>query len=233
MMSVPGLDVVTTTVDKLLSWGGEKSLWVFPMGTSCCAIEFMAMAAARVDSDRMGVITRGSPRHSDVMMVAGTITVKMAPRVLKLWNQMPEPKWCISVGSCANSGGIFRDVYSVVPGIDTFMPVDVYVPGCPPNPEDMMNGLLRLQERIRAVTEGRLTENDKRPPTKPNQRLPRLPVYTDPTRPAQLSCQQISSAASLGWWDEMNLDTAIDAALESSERESVKASTPSSEGETP
>jgi NADH-quinone oxidoreductase subunit B len=211
MMQVPGLDVFTTTVDKLLSLSSEASLWVFPVGTSCCAIEFMAMAASRVDVDRMGVITRGSPRHSDVMMVAGTITVKMAPRVKKLWDQMPEPKWAVAVGSCAISGDFYRDIYSVVPGIDTFIPVDVYVPGCPPNPEAMMHGLLRLQEKIRATTEGRWTEREKRPANVPNQRLPRLPLYQDPARPELLNRQQISSAASLGWWDELNLDAALEA----------------------
>ena len=212
MMQVPGLDIMTTTLDKLLTYGSETSLWIFPVATSCCGIEFMAMAASRVDADRMGAIVRGSPRHSDVMMVAGTITVKMAPRVKKLWDQMPEPKWAIAVGSCAISGDFYRDIYSVVPGIDTFIPVDVYVPGCPPNPEAMMHGLLRLQEKIRASTAGELVGRDIRPDPLPNQRLPRLPIYNDPTRPELLNQQQISSAASLGWWDELNLDAALEAA---------------------
>ncbi|MGC4064561.1 MAG: NADH-quinone oxidoreductase subunit NuoB [Polyangiaceae bacterium] len=180
--------------------------------------------------------SRGSPRHSDVMMVAGTITVKMAPRVKKLWDQMPEPKWAIAVGSCAISGDFYRNIYSVVPGIDTFIPVDVYVPGCPPNPEAMMHGLLRLQERIRADREGRVTERDVRPEPLPNQRLPRLPLYNDPTRPELLNRQQISSAAALGWWDELNLDAALDAAArdeesgtESESKEQPTASTPKSE----
>ena len=212
MMQVPGLDIMTTTLDKLLTYGSETSLWIFPVATSCCGIEFMAMAASRVDADRMGAIVRGSPRHSDVMMVAGTITVKMAPRVKKLWDQMPEPKWAIAVGSCAISGDFYRDIYSVVPGIDTFIPVDVYVPGCPPNPEAMMHGLLRLQEKIRASAAGELVGRDIRPDPLPNQRLPRLPIYNDPTRPELLNQQQISSAASLGWWDELNLDAALEAA---------------------
>jgi len=212
MMQVPGLDIMTTTLDKLLTHGSEASLWIFPVATSCCGIEFMAMAASRVDADRMGAIVRGSPRHSDVMMVAGTITVKMAPRVKKLWDQMPEPKWAIAVGSCAISGDFYRDIYSVVPGIDTFIPVDVYVPGCPPNPEAMMHGLLRLQEKIRASAAGELVGRDIRPEPLPAQRLPRLPIYDDPTRPELLNQQQISSAASLGWWDELNLDAALAAA---------------------
>jgi NADH-quinone oxidoreductase subunit B len=210
MIRVPGLDVLTTSVDKLLSFSSEASLWIFPVATSCCGIEFMAMAASRVDADRMGAIVRGSPRHSDVMMVAGTITVKMAPRVKKLWDQMPEPKWAIAVGSCAISGDFYRDIYSVVPGIDTFIPVDVYVPGCPPNPEAMMHGLLRLQEKIRATTDGRAPHRDRRPEPMPNQRLPRLPIYNDPMRPETLNRQQIASAAALGWWDELNLDAALE-----------------------
>jgi NADH-quinone oxidoreductase subunit B len=212
MLRMPGLDVLTTTVDKLLSFSSEASLWIFPVATSCCGIEFMAMAASRVDADRMGAIVRGSPRHSDVMMVAGTITVKMAPRVKKLWDQMPEPKWAIAVGSCAISGDFYRDIYSVVPGIDTFIPVDVYVPGCPPNPEAMMHGLLRLQEKIRATTTGDQRARDVRPEPMVNQRLPRLPMVNDPQRSELLNRQQIASAASLGWWDELNLDAALESA---------------------
>jgi NADH-quinone oxidoreductase subunit B/C/D len=154
MLQVPGLSVATASVDDLFTWGLTNALWVFPMATSCCGIELMATAASRVDVDRMGVIVRGTPRQADVMVVAGTITVKMAPRVLKLWQQMPEPKWCIAMGSCAISGDFYRNLYSVVPGIDTFLPVDVYVPGCPPNPEALMHGLLRLQEKVRRSRAG-------------------------------------------------------------------------------
>jgi NADH-quinone oxidoreductase subunit B len=210
MLKVPGLDVLTTTVDKVLTFGSEASLWIFPVATSCCGIEFMALAASRVDVDRMGAIVRGSPRHSDVMIVAGTITVKMAPRVKKLWDQMPEPKWAIAVGSCAISGDFYRDIYSVVPGIDTFIPVDVYVPGCPPNPEAMMHGLLRLQEKIRAS--GAERKREIRPEPVQHQRLPRLPIVGSPERPSTLDREQIASAASLGWWDELNLDQALEAA---------------------
>jgi NADH-quinone oxidoreductase subunit B len=219
MMKVPGLDVLTTTVDKVLSFSSEASLWIFPVATSCCGIEFMALAASRVDADRMGAIVRGSPRHSDVMIVAGTITVKMAPRVKKLWDQMPEPKWAIAVGSCAISGDFYRDIYSVVPGIDTFIPVDVYVPGCPPNPEAMMHGLIRLQEKIRASANGRDINRDPRPAAIHHQRLPRLPIVGDPSRKPELDRQQVESAASLGWWDELNLDQALLAAAEDSENE--------------
>jgi NADH-quinone oxidoreductase subunit B len=205
MMRVPGLDVATSTLDKLLTWGANNSLWIFPMATSCCGIEFMAAAASRVDLDRMGTIVRGTPRQSDVMVVAGTITVKMAPRVKKLWDQMPEPKWCIAMGSCAISGDFYRDIYSVVPGIDTFIPVDVYVPGCPPNPEELMHGLLRLQEKVRLVREGRWREREKRPEAPAHMRMPSIPRLDDPARPADLSEMQVRSAAMLGRGGDMNL----------------------------
>jgi len=205
MMRVPGLDVVTTTLDKALTWGSNNSLWIFPMATSCCGIEFMAAAASRVDLDRMGTIVRGTPRQSDVMVVAGTITVKMAPRVKKLWDQMPEPKWCIAMGSCAISGDFYRDIYSVVPGIDTFIPVDVYVPGCPPNPEELMHGLLRLQEKVRLVNEGKWAEREKRPEAPAHMRMPSIPRLDDPARPPELSEMQVRSAAMLGRGGEMNL----------------------------
>jgi NADH-quinone oxidoreductase B subunit len=145
---------------RILQWGLRNSLWVFPMGTSCCAIELMSAAASRVDLDRMGTIVRATPRQADVMVVAGTITVKMAPRVRALWDQMPEPKWALAMGSCAISGDFYRNLYSVVPGVDTIIPVDVYVPGCPPNPEALMHGLLRLQEKIRDHRAGKARVRD-------------------------------------------------------------------------
>ena len=154
LLSAPGLSVLAAALDDLLAWGARNSLWVFPMATSCCGIELMAAAASRVDLDRMGTIVRATPRQADVMVVAGTITVKMAPRVKALWEQMPEPRWCIAMGSCAISGDFYRNLYSVIPGIDTVIPVDVYVPGCPPNPEALMHGLLRLQEKIKHTREG-------------------------------------------------------------------------------
>ncbi len=151
---IPGGAVGLTSLDQLLTWGARNSLWVFPMATSCCGIEFMATACGRFDIDRLGTIARGSPRQCDVMVIAGTITVKMAPRVKKLWDQMPEPKWVIAMGSCAISGDFYRDIYSVVPGVDTFMPVDVYVPGCPPNPEALLEGVRQLQEKIELQRKG-------------------------------------------------------------------------------
>ncbi len=193
LMQTPGLTVAATALDHVLTWGMTNALWTFPMATSCCGIEFMASAASRVDIDRMGTIVRASPRQADVMVVAGTITVKMAPRVKKLWDQMPEPKWCIAMGSCAISGDFYRNLYSVVPGVDTFLPVDVYVPGCPPNPEALMHGFLRLQEKVRAGRQGLKVVGEPNPEllriTKPSN--PRL---VDADRTAELDEAQVDSA---------------------------------------
>ena len=197
LISIPGLDVAVGSIEHLLDWGTSNSLWIFPMATSCCGIEFMAAAAARVDVDRMGTIVRGSPRQGDVMVVAGTITVKMAPRVKKLWDQMPEPKWCISMGSCAISGDFYRDIYSVIPGIDTVVPVDVYVPGCPPNPQELMRGLMRLQEKIHLQREGKWVERDGRPEADKMIR-PDIRRVGDDDRDPLLSGIQLERARTLG-----------------------------------
>ena len=188
LLEVPGLSVGLGVLDQLLTWGLKNSLWIFPMGTSCCAIELMAAAAARVDLDRMGSIVRASPRQADVMVVAGTITVKMAPRVKLLWDQMPEPKWCIAMGSCAISGDFYRELYPVVPGVDTIVPVDVYVPGCPPNPEGLMHGLLRLQEKIAAQRSGTLAAPEPRPELLAATR-PSVPRRSDPDGEAIAAAQ--------------------------------------------
>lgn len=180
MEKMPGADIALTTSEKLLSWGSENSLWVFPMATSCCGIEFMAAACGRFDLDRIGTVARGTPRQCDVMVIAGTITVKMAPRVKKLWDMMPEPKWAIAMGSCAISGDFYRNIYSVVPGVDTFMPVDVYVPGCPPNPDHLMEGFRRLQDKIRAKRNGEWTEPESRPVM--GMQMPSIPRYGSPER---------------------------------------------------
>ena len=192
---MPGLDMAFTTADQVLSWGCEKSLWVFPMATSCCGIEFMAASASRFDLDRIGTIPRATPRHCDVMIIAGTITVKMAPRVKKLWDQMPEPKWAIAMGSCAISGDFYRDIYSVVPGVDTFMPVDVYVPGCPPNPDHLLDGLRRLQEKIRLKRSGQFVEPDKRPLA--GLQAPGIPRLGDPARDPAVDAAQLESVQQL------------------------------------
>ncbi len=193
MLHVPGLSVGMGVLDELLTWGQANSLWVFPMATSCCGIELMAAAASRVDLDRMGTIIRASPRQADVMVVAGTISVKMAPRVKKLWDQMPEPKWCVAMGSCAISGDFYRDLYPVVPGIDTFLPVDVYIPGCPPNPESLMQGLLRLQEKIRQARAGQPVPPEPRPEIL-GSTLPSIARVGDPGRdPATDAAQTVAA----------------------------------------
>lgn len=193
---MPGLDVGLTTADKVLTWGVAHSLWIFPMATSCCGIEFMAASAGRFDLDQIGTIPRGSPRQCDVMVIAGTITVKMAPRVKKLWDQMPEPKWAIAMGSCAISGDFYRDIYSVVPGVDTFMPIDVYVPGCPPNPEQLFMGMRRLKEKILKRRDGVWVEPELRPDT-PGLRAPGIPRIGDPTRGEEIDAAQLDAVMNL------------------------------------
>ena len=143
-------NVLTTKVDWLLNWCRLSSIWPMTFGLACCAIEMMAVGCAHHDIDRFGAgAFRASPRQADLMIVAGTITLKMASRVKRLWDQMPEPKWCISMGSCANAGGPFcKYSYSVLKGIDKYVPVDVYVPGCPPRPEALIEGVFKLREVI-------------------------------------------------------------------------------------
>jgi len=146
--------VVTTTLDWLFNWARKSSPWPMTFGLACCAIEMMATGASRFDLDRLGAgVFRPSPRQSDVMIVAGTVTEKMAPRIKILYEQMPEPKWVIAMGACAISGGPFYyDAYHVVKGVDLVVPVDVYVPGCPPRPEALIYGVLKLQEKIERQT---------------------------------------------------------------------------------
>ncbi|MBC7390121.1 MAG: NADH-quinone oxidoreductase subunit NuoB [Opitutaceae bacterium] len=142
--------LVITKVDDLLNWARLSSIWPMGFGLACCAIEMMATYASGYDLDRFGVIPRASPRQSDVMIVAGTVTFKMADRVRRLYDQMPEPRYVISMGSCSNCGGPYWEHgYHVVKGVDRIIPVDVYVPGCPPRPEALIGGILKLQEKIR------------------------------------------------------------------------------------
>jgi len=140
---------VTTNLDALVNWARTGSMWPMTFGLACCAVEMMHAGAARLDLDRMGVIFRPSPRQSDVMIVAGTLVNKMAPALRKVYDQMPEPKWVISMGSCANGGGYYHYSYAVVRGCDRIVPVDIYVPGCPPTAEALLYGVLLLQKKIR------------------------------------------------------------------------------------
>lgn len=161
--SMPGGGIILTSMDALADWSRGQSLWAMPMGTACCAMELIAASFSKFDFDRLGTFPRPDPRHTDVMIVAGTITKKMQPAVRRLYDQMPEPKYVIAMGNCAVSGGIFYyDTYSVVRGVDEFMPVDVYIAGCPPRPESLQDGVLRLRELIhtRSLAEGRSYERE-------------------------------------------------------------------------
>ena len=140
--------VTITTLDKIYNWSRRSSLWPIMFGLACCAIEMICTAASRYDFSRFGMeVMRPSPRQADMIIVSGTVTKKMVPQIIRLYNQMPEPKYVISMGSCATSGNIY-DSYSVVQGVDRFVPVDIYVPGCPPTPEALFDGIFKLQDRI-------------------------------------------------------------------------------------
>lgn len=141
--------VSVTTLDRLYNWGRRSSVWPMMFGLACCAIEMIAAQTARYDLARFGMeVMRPSPRQSDLMIVAGTVTKKMVPAIVRLYNQMPEPKYVVAMGACASGGGPFKEGYNVVAGIDKFIPVDVYIPGCPPTPQALNAGLIKLQEKI-------------------------------------------------------------------------------------
>ncbi|KAI9739423.1 MAG: hypothetical protein M1818_005111 [Claussenomyces sp. TS43310] len=138
-----------TTLDQIANWARQSSFWPMTFGLACCAVEMMHLSTPRYDQDRLGIIFRASPRQSDIMIVAGTLTNKMAPALRQVYDQMPEPRWVISMGSCANGGGYYHYSYSVTRGCDRIVPVDIYVPGCPPTSEALMYGVFQLQKKMR------------------------------------------------------------------------------------
>jgi NADH-quinone oxidoreductase subunit B len=141
--------VSITTLDKIYNWGRRSSLWPIMFGLACCAIEMICTAASRYDFARFGMeVMRPSPRQADMMIVSGTVTKKMIPQIVRLYNQMPEPKYVVAMGACASGGGPFKEGYNVVSGVDKFIPVDVYIPGCPPTPQALLYGLITLQKKI-------------------------------------------------------------------------------------
>lgn len=155
-----GGNILFTTIDNIVNWGRSNSIWPLTFATSCCGIEMMAAGAARHDFARFGIeVYRASPRQADVIVVAGTIVPKMAPVLKRLYDQMPDPKYVIAMGACAISGGPFVNSYSIVKGVDKIIPVDVYVPGCPPRPEALLYGVMQLQRKIK--TESMFLKKDK------------------------------------------------------------------------
>ena len=141
--------VSITSIDRIYNWGRRSSVWPLMFGLACCAIEMIATAAGLYDFSRFGMeVMRPSPRQADLMLVSGTVTKKMAPTIVRLYNQMPEPKYVVAMGACASGGGPFKEGYNVVSGVDKLIPVDVYIPGCPPTPQALINGLIKLQEKI-------------------------------------------------------------------------------------
>jgi NADH-quinone oxidoreductase subunit B len=142
--------IAITSLDRIYNWGRSASVWPMMFGLACCAIEMICTAASRYDLARFGMeIMRPSPRQSDLMIVSGTVTKKMVPTIVRLYNQMPEPKYVLAMGACASGGGPFKEGYNVVSGMDKYLPVDVYVPGCPPTPQALLNGLMKIQEKIK------------------------------------------------------------------------------------
>ena len=169
---LPAEGVLTTQLQKVINWSRRSALWPMPFATACCGIELMATASSRYDLARFGAeVMRFSPRQADLMIVAGRVSVKMLPVLQRIYQQMTEPKWCISMGACASTGGVF-DTYAVVQGVDQFIPVDVYVPGCPPRPEQLIEGIMAIQ---------RIVDEDRIPPKGPDGKRVPLQIAVPPT----------------------------------------------------
>ena len=175
-------EVVHTQLDSAINWFRKNSLWPMPMGLACCAIELMAAGASRFDISRFGAeVMRFSPRQSDVMIVAGTVTYKMALAVRRIYEQMAEPKWVIAMGACASTGGMYRS-YAVLQGVDHILPVDVYVAGCPPRPEALLDALIKLQAKVSREPITRILKRDSGPAEYGRMKM-RLPVVPEPGKP--------------------------------------------------
>jgi NADH-quinone oxidoreductase subunit B len=186
-------NIFLAQLDTLANWCRKNSLWPMPFATACCGIELMALGASRHDVARFGAeVFRFSPRQCDLMIVAGRVVMKILPVLQRIWLQMPEPKWCISMGACASSGGVF-DTYAVVQGIDRFIPVDVYIPGCPPRPEQLIQSILDIQDKIRGT--GTLTGREFRERTRPEG--PRPLALTVPPREAVVAPGNYATATRL------------------------------------
>ena len=170
--------IFVTSLESLYNWGRKNSIWPLGFGIACCAIEMIATAAARFDLSRFGAeVFRPSPRQADLMIVAGTVTKKMAPQVVRLYNQMPEPKYVIAMGACAISGGPFKEGYNVLKGVDRYIPVDIHIPGCPPRPEALLHGLMELQKKIESQRTLGSTERQNNPAYTAGEREAVIPEF--------------------------------------------------------